>query len=609
MKYSLKGNLRGFYCGDCSDALNNVVVRIYAHKQVETATLLAAASEKETFHQRSDEELHAISDLLLAEAKTDAQGNYHIELDDDRYDGGAFDIDFYCFTIPVVRKFPPKPPIPKAKQFNITTLQPQWQGIENENVFAKFDFELTSRWLCRIYALFDIWVVCGHVLDCETKRPLEGLKVTAFDCDWMQDDNLGFDYTDANGHFKIMYDGEKMRQTLLSPWFNQEYPAGPDYYFRIETASGDVLLQEDRSVGNRRDRANAPNCFCVDFCVDGGDIDVPFFTSVGNFNITTDIDASGKTIAARSGAGGAGFGFFGGVKLKGFANELFPGTSNPMFYRFRYSFDAVNWNNITEANLDARELTVGQREIIWNGVTNFQDVVIQKGVAATMPLDSSPVDAYPAPIPKHFLALDPQGWVRVDQHPRTVGIGFHGPLLYLDTNTIVSGGDANVGETVGANIVSPKIGRMVYIQFQTTDDPTDATRTRTQTQLANIYINNWTEVRLLELQELSAGLAGCTPVSTQAHVKYAADHEFLTSFAVGIWSNATGTIAGLPAGIGARGAVSWVAGLDLTTAGLTPPFPAGWPSCAYSLTLTTNRNLTDGENNDSGRTSQVIFCR
>lgn len=606
MKYILKGNLRGFYCGDCSDPLNNVIVKIYGHPQAETATLLATSAEKETFHQRNEKELEQISNLLLASAETDEKGNFQVELSEKQYRGGAFDIDFECGTGPVRLPIPPKPKGPF--QFHITTLQPQWRGGFAGDFFAEYQYEIPSRWFCKIYALFDLWVVCGTVTNCETKKPLEGLKVTAFDCDWIQDDNLGFDYTDAGGHFKIIYDGDKMRQTLLSPWLNHEYPAGPDYYFKIETSSGDVLLSENRNLGKRKDRANAGNCFCVHLCVNSGPADVPWFTRVGNFNITSDIDASGKTIAVRSGAGGVGFGFFHAIKLKGYAPEKFPGTTNVLFYRFQYSFDGVTWNNITQAQLYGSELIVGEREITWNGTTAFQDIVIDHSLPASVP-DSIPADAAPLPMPKHVLHLDAQGWVRVDQ--QVLGSGFSGPLLWVDTRVLVPGGDANGTETPGANIVDPKNGRLVYVQFQTTDDLLDQTHYRTQLQQAKIYINNWEEVNLLRLEELHSGVAACTPITTQAHVKYSADHELMASWSVGIHSSATGSIVGLPSGVGPRGGISTLPqGLDLATAALTPPFNAiDWPSCSYSLTLTTVRSLTNGENNDTGKTRQVIFCR
>ena len=61
MNYIFKGNLRGFYCGDCYDYLYQAKVRIYAIDKGADVTALAVAREKETFHQRSDEELKSLS--------------------------------------------------------------------------------------------------------------------------------------------------------------------------------------------------------------------------------------------------------------------------------------------------------------------------------------------------------------------------------------------------------------------------------------------------------------------------------------------------------------------------------------------------------------------
>ena len=71
MNYILKGNLHGFYCGDCYDYLYRVKVKIYAIDKQTDITALAVAREKETFHQRSDEELKSLSKRLLFETETD----------------------------------------------------------------------------------------------------------------------------------------------------------------------------------------------------------------------------------------------------------------------------------------------------------------------------------------------------------------------------------------------------------------------------------------------------------------------------------------------------------------------------------------------------------
>ena len=272
MKYQFKGNLRGFYCGDCYDFLYKANIKIYAVDRTANITAMAVAREKETFHQRSDEELKAISKRLIGEAVTDEAGNFSVELTEKNYDGGAFDIDFECGTVPLTippkKPEPPRPP--KPFQFHVTTLQPMWkQATEEtrEQVSAFWEYAIPFKFWCWILRLFKIYVICGKVNDCKNKQPVGGVKVFAYDVDLIQDDYLGFGITDSNGNFRIYYTEADFSKTIFS-WLNVEWPAGPDLYFKIEAGDGTVLLAENRQRGHDRDRANASNCFCVNFCVE-----------------------------------------------------------------------------------------------------------------------------------------------------------------------------------------------------------------------------------------------------------------------------------------------------------------------------------------------------
>ncbi|MEO6550321.1 MAG: hypothetical protein ABIN94_20115, partial [Ferruginibacter sp.] len=348
MNYTFKGNLRGFYCGDCSDYLYNVTVKIYATDVSAQTTQLAVAKEKETFHQRSADELKSISNKLLFETKTDEGGNFIVELGDkQRYDGGAFEIDFECGTVPLHIKIPPKPHGPF--QFHITTVQPQWRQVEG-NFVAVYEYSIASSFFCRLLAMFDTWAICGTVKDCDTGKPIPGVNVFAFDVDWLQDDSLGSATTDINGRFTIIYPGDNFRQTLLSPWLNIEWPSGPDYYFKIvEPVTNIVLLKEDRSVGHRSDRENRGNCFCVHLCVDGKDIPKgnyfpALFERVGSYDILTDFTPTGFTNDAENNA------FTATIPLQG---QLPSGTnSNSMQYRFRIINTDTNYE-LTPAQVKA----------------------------------------------------------------------------------------------------------------------------------------------------------------------------------------------------------------------------------------------------------------
>jgi len=275
MNYLFKGNLRGFYCGDCFDFLYNAKVRIYAVDKATNITALAVAREKETFHQRNDEELKTISKKLIAETLTDEAGNFSLELSDKNYDGGAFDIDFECGNVPIKLgpKNPPKPHGPF--QFHITTLQPLWKesGQTKQLATAYWEYAINSKFWCWLLRLFRRYVVCGRVEVCEKKVPLSNVKVKAFDVDLLQDDYLGEAVTDSSGHFKIYYTEADFSKTIFS-WLNVEWPAGPDLYFRVEQLNGVVILQEPRSKGHTPGRENASHCTCVVLCVKD-DVTVP----------------------------------------------------------------------------------------------------------------------------------------------------------------------------------------------------------------------------------------------------------------------------------------------------------------------------------------------
>jgi len=333
MSYQFKGNLKGLLCDKyCIEAIANVKIRIYRATASREVVAQATAAVKETFHEVNEEELKSKAGSLLAETLTDAEGNFTIDFGrESKYGGEAFDIDFECGNVPRPRPYPKKLPV---LQYHITTLQPKWRQVEND-FLAAWEYVIPNRWWCLIRGKFDAWVICGRVVNCKTQEPLKGLRVAAFDVDWLQDDPLGSDLTDSNGHFRIDYTMADFSQTLLSPWLNVEWPAGPDIYFRItEPVSGAVLLNEDRSVGHRADRTNRGPCFCVELCVPT-DItpnnEVPaLFERVGGYDIGpvgAQFDANGYTTDVPKLA------FYGNLDLNG---TLPSGTnSNEMEYRFR----------------------------------------------------------------------------------------------------------------------------------------------------------------------------------------------------------------------------------------------------------------------------------
>jgi hypothetical protein len=275
MNYSLKGNLRGFYCGDYSDFLRHVKIRAYTVDAGANLAALAVSREKESFHQRTPDELKSLSNRLLVETITDESGNFTLEFSDKvKYEGGAFDIDFEIGTDWAKTLLGPDRKSPKTTgpfQFHITTLQPLWKTSQkNENdrrLSAYWEYAISNKFWCWILKLFGLYVICGKVKDCKNDTAVSGVKVFAYDVDLIQDDYLGFGVTDTEGNVKIYYSEADFSKTIFN-WLNVEWPAGPDLYFRIEAGDGTVLLNENRQRGHDRDRTNASNCFCIDFCVE-----------------------------------------------------------------------------------------------------------------------------------------------------------------------------------------------------------------------------------------------------------------------------------------------------------------------------------------------------
>lgn len=260
MAYLFTGRLCGYICAECPEPLANLKVRLYRVAEQHNVAALAVANPKETFAILDDNQAQDKKSRLLAEVKTDVMGNFSFELSKN-YNGEAFEVDIYCESVPrqKVAKKPPKP-----RQFTITTLQPRYRET-NDDFVAVWDYCLPYRFWCAVLALFDVWTICGHVTDCKTHKPVAGVKVIAFDADWLADDELGFSFTDVTGKFIITYSSVDFRQ---GTWIDVELIGGPDLYFWIEDSAGNPLLTETQAHGRTPTRENASNCFCVALCID-----------------------------------------------------------------------------------------------------------------------------------------------------------------------------------------------------------------------------------------------------------------------------------------------------------------------------------------------------
>ncbi len=601
MAYIFKGILCGYICRDCTEPLTNLKIRLYKTRKDQNVTALAVANPKDTLNIISDGEIKEKESSLIAEAVIDEKGNFQFELGGkDKYKGEAFEIDVYCESVPHLKS---KSENSKPIQFTVTVLQPQWKKVE-DNYVGIWEYCIPWRFWCILRARFGAWVICGKVTVCQQQVPVGGVKVSAFDVDWLQDDEIGSAITDVNGKFRIDYTYSDFNKTPFSPLINFELVGGPDIYFRIEDSGGTILLNEPRSRGRQTDRENVGPCFCVDLCVDvqvQPPFNNPWFTHVGDFHIITDINSvSGLTNAAVLGHGGPNYAFFGGMKLRGFCPKTAPsGPPLPMRYRFQYALlsTPLSLNPITGDKV--LPVLVGSRLIKWklfddNLIWTFQSIYVQ-GSGATPDPTPTPIGPGPwGPVPAHVIVPDSDGWVNVDQN--SLDNGFYGPLIRFNSSVAIPGGAAP-GNGAGNAVSDPKNGTPIKIVFEAGPVGSSATFTN---ELSNVLVNNWSEVRQVNLQQFTGGGTGCSGLVNNLNILYTADHQQMVSWSVGISSAATipPISPALPSGSVPRGAFG-NRFIDIST----------WQSCSYLVSLTSRRALTDGENDDSANTSYVTFCK
>jgi len=628
MSYIFKGRLCGYICDQCQEPLSLVKIRLYRIGQGRDVTTLAVAAPKDTFAILTDEQVAEKEQLLIAEAETDKEGNFSFDLGEgQKYNGEPFEVDVYCGTVP-----PHLPPHhePQPIQFSVTTIQPLWREREKGELLYGWEYCLPARLWCLIRARFGVWVICGRVTVCEQGRdthvPVPNVRVRAFDVDWLQDDALGSDITDAGGHFQIYYTPQNFRVTPFSPLINIEWVGGPDIYFRVETLLGTALLTEPRSKGRTPQRENRGPCTCVDLCIDKDKVPPPtttetlsVFNKIGGYNFLTQID---------SGAGGDGLtlgdnrAFFATLRLNGILAKTKNG--NPLEYAFEVAaYDPTT--NVLGAYTQIPLGQVAQTNIgTWEHFTGaFPNPVetkdyILNGVAGPNVL-----------VPQ----VSPDGWVRVPQESNVFGgqgnfvpsTGSYPGFINLISQTLRAFGTIDesavqAGETAGPpNAV---LGRVFYYSLRmkvreaiggvpvagSEQFAGTCVRLAVMNTLYNRVSKNgsWVPhtvdgqlgVASLDIQELAG--AGCTEITNSLTVKYTAAHPDLGSFS--IWMEGPGgPYSFTPAAGGTADNRFGTATNNFNIVDLE--------DCAYIVKLSVPLLLTTGDSIPDALFDEVAFCK
>ena len=619
MNYYLKGKLCGLLCDECSEPLSGMEVLLYLPWQKENVVTNAVANTKDTFHLVTKEEAASRKDLLIATTKTDANGNYEFVLNE-KYANTAFDIDFTCGTVPRV---PPKPPLKEAMQFHLTTISPQWRiNRDQENYFFQWNYCIPEKWWCEIRGkYFDAWVICGHMYVCDTKTPIPNVKVTAWDADFLSDDNLGSAVTDANGHFRIDYSSSDFKQTFLSPRINIEtdkgfpptFKSGPDVYFKYEYNG--VAIQGETAANRRK---NVGYCLCVRLCLKDIEVTPPpipaSFTKIGNNgnHYINEVVASGdpNVIALATGKTPALQAFYSCIKLRGNLSKELNGSA------LEYSFETIETTGPGGSEIGS-----------WKKVLSPQTCEAEIGTFFTLTGDPmNPISIVPYKVGNVSGGMDASGWIAVPQ-ASNFAPNINGELLSLNTASLNAATVNMAGLVQGQSTTTIaalqqnryfKI-RMIKREVGNAASELIAGVSNPIAMFNTVYQNvpqfgtwmpqtsNEMGVACIDIQELIGGTGtGCTPITTSIHVNYTAANPNMGAVSLNMYG------PGGPYSIQNVTPSSSVPETFGTAKELHNPVlvPVNTlKKCAYTVILSVELNLTNGEGQHSNIEDWLSFCK
>ena len=614
MHFRFVGNLCSYFCDDCREPLADVQVRLY-RPQGDVAAVAAAAA-KQTFAVLGEAAVAEKAERLLAEARTDAQGNFTVELDEEKgdYQGGALEVDVR------VERVPGQPEGERGDaepvQFTVTTVQPRWREREDVLV-AIWEHCLSAKYWCAILSLFDVWVICGRVVVAASGAPVPNVVVRAFDNDWIEDDPLGQDTTDSGGHFRITYTSATFKQTFLSPIVNVETPlfaptVGPDVYFHVDTATNVPLLHEDPSIGYTSARENVSNCFCVTLELEEGPVTEhedppPVFNRIGGYNFLTQIDSGpggdGKTL-------GSDRAFYSNLRLNGVLPKHLNGQPA------EYMFEVAQWTGATPPPSSAYT----QVPLTDVAKTNIGDLLTVTS-DPTNPVHSEPYYVNGSAGEK-VVSVTADGWIQVPQESNPYGAGYFQPngnmirLISahltsesLDMSGLVAGNSAtSTGEPLAHNdyfairMWIREAGNPASKQLAGTCQRLAICNARYQNvpqggSWAPSTVSNVLAVHTIDVEELKVG-GGCTQITNSLTVKYTAAAANL------------GNVHLKMDGPGGPYSFAPIASSPDTFGTASPSFTvATLPKCAYLLTLSVQVLLTTGDHNPDNLHDQIAFCK
>ena len=256
--YVFRGNLCGILCADCQEFLSGVKIRLYRLRPQQDITRLAVADPKTTLDVLDADQISAKQASLLGEFDSDAAGNFTPNWTP------AMMAERSRSTSIAARSRTGRRARRPASRCSFRSPRCSRSGASAETLCSRRGALPAGAFLVphprAVRRLGHLRA--GHRM--QYRAPVEGVKVFAFDRDWLRTTRLVLDLPTPAGHFRIDYSGADFRR---GTFINMELFGGPDVYFRVESVIGDFLLDEPPSAGRAAGRDNVGPC-SASLCVD-----------------------------------------------------------------------------------------------------------------------------------------------------------------------------------------------------------------------------------------------------------------------------------------------------------------------------------------------------
>ena len=260
MIHIFRGQLFGEIVSGFREPLAGATLRLYQYRGTKYISGRFVADPSGPLTVMSPDTMRSKMASFMIETTADAQGRFVFKLDEQRgYQGEACELDLFLTSVPGRKSQAPLPPV----QIALTTIRLKAQDAAADTT-AMWEYCLPADLWREVRTRFDAWLICGRVISQSTAQPVPGIRVSAVDADWIQDDTLGSALTDDAGKFRIDYARADFTRTPLSPVINRE-ESGPDLYFQLATPGGSVLLDEPKTQGQMAERKNAGHGFFIEF--------------------------------------------------------------------------------------------------------------------------------------------------------------------------------------------------------------------------------------------------------------------------------------------------------------------------------------------------------